>query len=295
MKKAVIVCGPTASGKTMYAHNLAKLYDGEVVNIDSMQVYKQIPLITASPSDQLKSELQYHLYNFKDVKETFSVAEYCSLAAKTIRTISDSKKLPIIVGGTGMYISALTKGFNEIPEISPEIRSFVRNQTNSYQELEELDPAAAATIFPGDSQRTKRALEVFLQTNKSILDFQKAPPVQPLPEFEFTVILLLPSRDFLYKSCDERLIELFANGAIEEVASIEEFGTLAAKALGISQITSYLKGQITISEAIETASAKTRQYAKRQTTWFNHQINPTKILTFSDTEGYYKLLTTIKL
>lgn len=288
-QKAVIICGPTASGKTAYAHEFAKQHAGEIVNCDSMQVYQQIPIITASPSNELILELPYHLYNFKDVSEEFSVAEYCIVAAQKIREISSRGNLPVIVGGTGMYINALIDGLNQIPNISLEIRAYVRNlhlklgNEKFHAELASLDPIAGLRLNIGDTHRTIRAYEVIKQTGKSIYEFQAAEKVKSLPEYEFEIILLRPDRNFLYENCNKRLAYMFQNGAIEEIKNIindnHHLGFTASKALGLSQIKDFLAGKISYEQALELAANKTRQYAKRQTTWFKHQISPHKLVT----------------
>lgn len=285
--KAVIVCGPTASGKTGYAHSLALDYiesgtPAEIVNCDSMQIYRQIPIVTASPEKELCNQLPYHLYNFKSIEKDFSVAEYVDLATDKIQNIVLKGALPIIVGGTGMYVSALIDGINHIPSINPEVRAQVRDMHSKigseklHEELSKYDEVSACKLNKGDSQRIMRALEVIMHTGKSICEFQNQTKTPPMPNINFQVIMLSPPRELLYENCNSRLIEMFNNGAIEEIDAILksgiEFGASAAKALAIPQIISYLHGNITKSEALEIASAKTRQYAKRQTTWFNNQI-----------------------
>lgn len=289
-KKALIICGPTASGKTDYAHRLGLRQKGgaHIVNCDSMQVYKQLPIITASPEEKLRKELPYHLYNYKDISEDFSVAAYIKKADEVIRKTANDGALPIIVGGTGMYISALLKGINYVPDIDEEIRAMVRNQCQGtkndslHTQLQAVDPRVAARLHPGDSQRIMRALEVFLQTGKSIAEFQQQEPVNLLADFDFKVIILQPSRDLLYKMCNKRLEKMFACGVVDEVKSIllsgAKFGQSSSKALGVAQILSYLKGEMSKKEALTVAATKTRQYAKRQTTWFAHQIPNKQIL-----------------
>lgn len=285
MKKAVIICGPTASGKSDFAHVIAKKYCGEIVNIDSMQVYRQIPIITASPPDPLKSELPYHLYNFLDIDQEFSVVKYVNLAADTIRMISQKGNIPIIVGGTGLYINALLFGYNEIPPISEDIKRF---SVELYEKIggaefvklfRNLDPLAASRLNSNDTHRIVRAFEVFKQTGKSIVSFQENNNIIPLPEFRFKVIFLSPERSFLYQVCNQRLSSIFASGAIEEALEVRKnFGNIGRikKALGLLEIIAYLDNKISLVEAINITQNKTRQYAKRQVTWFKHQI-PNKI------------------
>ncbi|RTK93636.1 MAG: tRNA (adenosine(37)-N6)-dimethylallyltransferase MiaA [Rickettsiales bacterium] len=299
MKKAVIICGPTASGKTNFAHKFAKKYGGEIINADSMQIYKQIPIITASPSEELKRELPYHLYNVQDVVQEFSAVKYIKRATDIIKQVSCNKSLPVIVGGSGMYISMLINGYSEIPAVDENIRTQVRclhqqiGAADFYRKLTEIDSQMATILNMGDTQRVIRAYEVFMQTGKSILHFQQE-NIKPLPEYDFKIILLLPERKFLYETCNNRLIGLFQSGAIAEVEKMHtqfpKLETSASKALGVSEITSYLKGEISIDKALELSSVKTRQYAKRQCTWFNNQIEEKQILTFSSMATYNNLI-----
>jgi tRNA dimethylallyltransferase len=287
MKKIIVICGPTASGKTGYAHLFAKNNNGEIVNADSMQLYKQIPIITASPSDHLKKEIPYHLYNFLDVDDECSLARYAAIAATTIKEIAARGKLPIVVGGTGLYIGALINGFSAIPDVDPAIRAKVRElqQSVSSQEffnlLGESDSKIISVLHPGDSQRVARAFEVYLQTGKSILEYQEN-NTKLLADFEFDVTMLLPEREFLYSMCDKRLEQLFDHGAIEEVSRLhlkhKDLKTSAMKALGVQEIIAYLEGKISKEEALETAKLKTRRYAKRQITWFKHQIKEKNVI-----------------
>jgi tRNA dimethylallyltransferase len=298
MKKAIIICGPTASGKSDFAHIIAKKYCGEIVNIDSMQVYKQIPVLTASPPDFLKSELPYHLYNFLDIDKEFSVIKYISLAADAISAISQRGNIPIIVGGTGLYINALLLGYNEIPPISKEVQNFSRelHEKIGHAEfaslLRHLDPLAAARFNPNDTQRIVRAFEVFKQTGKSIVSFQENNNIIPLPEFLFQVIFLFPERSFLYQMCNQRLSSMFASGAIEEVLEVRNnFSNISSvkKALGLLEIMAYLENKMSLVEAINITQNKTRQYAKRQVTWFKNQIHNKITIEYSSCSEFEAL------
>ena len=304
MNKIVVICGPTASGKTQFAHFLAKKKKGEIVNADSMQLYKQLPIITSSPSFELKNELPYHLYNFLDVESEYCVAKYVKEAAKKIKKISDQGNLPILVGGSGMYIGALVKGFSAIPDIDPMIRAKIRNLQKTlspkdfFNLLAQSNAEVSCTLNMQDSQRIARAYEVYLQTGKSISFYQKN-NIKPLAEFVFEIILLLPSRSFLYSMCDERLEQMFKNGAIEEVKKVisknQNIKTSAMKSLGVQEIISFLNGDISKDEALGRAKTKTRQYAKRQITWFKNQIQEKQILEFSNHEEYQRILTMVSL
>ncbi|MDA9163425.1 tRNA (adenosine(37)-N6)-dimethylallyltransferase MiaA [Rickettsiaceae bacterium] len=281
MKKAIIICGPTASGKTDFAHSLAQQNNGEIVNADSMQLYKQLPIITASPSDELKAEIPYHLYNFQDIDQELSAAKYVALARKTIIDIESRGKLPIIVGGSGMYISMLVNGYSQIPNIKDEIRQDARKlhaeigAEKFFKLLNQLDPEITKKLNEGDTQRVIRAYEVVKQTGESILIFQAKGNIKPLPDFKFEIEFLNPDRNTLYARCNARFLQLLEQGAIEEVESAyKQYGgikTTGMNALGAPEIISYLKDEITKEKMIELASARTRQYAKRQVTWFKNQ------------------------
>ncbi len=292
MNKIIVICGPTASGKTKFAHLLAKNNNGEIVNADSMQLYKGLSILTSSPSRELTSELPYHLYNFLEIGSDFSVAKYASYAAKKIQEITMRGKLPILVGGSGMYINALIYGFSDIPEITQKIRTSVRtlaeflDPKDFFRFFKQIDPKTASGLNNQDAQRASRALEVYLQTGKSILDYHQSNH-KLLQDFEFEVIMLLPQREFLYSMCNERLSWMFKHGAIEEAALLIPIKT---QAIGFSQIVDYLDGKISKLEALEIAQAKTRQYAKRQITWFKNQIKNKKILEFSNNIEYNSIL-----
>lgn len=302
MNKVIVVCGPTASGKTQFAHLLAKKNNGEIVNADSMQLYKSLPIITSSPSLELKNELLYHLYNFLDINSEYSVAKYAQIAAEKIKEISTRKKLPILVGGSGMYINSLIKGFSYIPDIEPEVRAQVRSLQQSldsnefFELLKKTDPVIVNVLNAQDSQRVARAYEVFLQTGKSILYYQKS-NTKLLEGFSFRAILLLPDRQFLYSMCNNRLEQMFKKGAVEEVKSLLNekcnINALAMKSLGVKEIISYLENRISKDEAMEIAKTRTRQYAKRQVTWFKNQLQEKDIIEFSNCEEYEKILTMV--
>jgi tRNA dimethylallyltransferase len=302
MNKVIVVCGPTASGKTQFAHLLAKKNNGEIVNADSMQLYKSLPIITSSPSLELKNELLYHLYNFLDINSEYSVAKYAQIAAEKIKEISTRKKLPILVGGSGMYINSLIKGFSYIPDIEPEVRAQVRSLQQSldsnefFELLKKTDPVIVNVLNAQDSQRVARAYEVFLQTGKSILYYQKS-NTKLLEGFSFRAILLLPDRQFLYSMCNNRLEQMFKKGVVEEVKSLLNekcnINALAMKSLGVKEIISYLENRISKDEAMEIAKTRTRQYAKRQVTWFKNQLQEKDIIEFSNCEEYEKILTMV--
>ncbi|AAU03967.1 tRNA (adenosine(37)-N6)-dimethylallyltransferase MiaA [Rickettsia typhi] len=299
-KEIIILCGPTASGKSYLGHELAKAYGCEIINIDSMQVYREIPIITASPIQIYNTGIHYHLYNFLSITEDFSVIKYLKLASEKIREITARGKIPILIGGTGLYINLLVFGYNNIPDISQDVRVQVRNLHNEignielWNKLEKLDPIAATKINHCDTQRLIRAYEVLMHTGKSIFSFHTAQKERILSDFNFKIIFLNPERKFLYKTCDERLDKIFKDKAIDEIALIKkqftpkEYANL--KAVGIKEIIAYLDGNLTLNDALNVAQMRTRQYAKRQVTWFTHQIQDKTILEYSTQEEFEQIL-----
>ncbi|MGI4775790.1 MAG: tRNA (adenosine(37)-N6)-dimethylallyltransferase MiaA [Janthinobacterium lividum] len=304
MQKVLILCGPTASGKTNLAHCLALMYNGEIINIDSMQIYKNIPNITASPNLELTSELPYHLYNFQDVENPCSMVQYSILAIDKIKEVTERKKLPIIVGGTGMYINSLLYGYSNIPEISQEVKAHTKELHNKLGQkeffalLSSKDHASGVKLDQYDIQRSIRAYEVLLQTEQPISLYHQENKSLP-GEFSFEVIFLLPERSFLYNLCNKRLLDIFSRETIDEIealqASYPNLNTPAMKAIGIYEIKSYLKNIISFEEAITQAQIRTRRYAKRQITWFTHQIEHKQTLQYDDWNSYQNLINNIKL
>lgn len=298
MKRCIIICGPTASGKTEFAHKFALNLGGEIINADSMQLYKQIPIITASPSLKYQSELPYHLYNFYDVTENFSATKYVEMASSKVQQIEASGKLPIIVGGTGLYIDMMIKGYNQMPKVQAEVRAQVLNEHMQhgnkviFRKLVEADPMIRDNLLENDTQRIIRAYEILMQSGKSILHYQKQDKYLPLADFLFEIYYLAPARDFLYATCNERFAYLFNHGALEEVQELmnvyPNLTTTASKALGVKQITDYLYGKMDRQAAINEASILTRRYAKRQCTWFNNQLAEKQMIRFDNKVEYMK-------
>ncbi len=300
MNRAIIICGPTASGKSQFAHVLASKYNGEIVNADSMQIYKQLKIITSSPPEEQKLELKYHLYNFLDVDKHFSAADYANMAQKEIENINNKGKIPFVVGGSGMYIDMLLNGYSTMPSIDVDVREKARalykelGAIGFFQLLQKADPEVANILNVNDKQRVQRAYEVISQTGKSILYFQSQGRHTPLENYQFTILYIMPKRELLYEMCNRRFIEFVNNGAVDEAKYIlnnyPNLDTSSAKALGLKELISCLKGQITIETAIELASAKTRQYAKRQCTWFSHQLKEKTEIMYDNLDQYFQIV-----
>lgn len=278
--KAIIICGPTASGKSRIAVELAQKINGAVINADSMQIYDALPIMTASPNLEDKKNTPHFLYNFLDPLKQYSVANYLNDLKIALEECSVKNLVPIITGGTGMYINAAQQGVSKIPEIDISIRDelseLVKNEgiEHLYNLLKELDPLVAQKLEPADTQRIIRAHSVIKETGKSILEYQKTNSKSVLANYEVTTICLKPEREFLYDTCNKRLEWIVENGGLNEIKSMQNLHeSPILKALGVRELKSYLEGEIPLEKAIEEAKAKTRQYAKRQVTWFNNQIS----------------------
>ena len=276
LKKIILLGGPTASGKSKLAIQLAKKINGEIINADSMQVYKEFRILTARPSIKEQKKIKHHLYGFYSVKKNFSTGHWLKIVYKKIEEIQKRKKIPILVGGTGLYFKALTDGLVKIPNIPIRFRQKVRilhsklGSKKFFSKLNKLDPIAKKHIKTSDSQRAIRAYEIKLFTKKSMYDWFKNTK-SDFEEGEFYKILIDYPRDKLIKRINSRTENIVKNGGILEVKKfirlkISKTKT-AHKAIGIKEIKDYLNKSIQIHELIEKISIKTRQYAKRQTTW----------------------------
>ena len=274
--KIILIYGPTASGKSKFAIRLAKKINGEIVNADSMQIYKEFKLISARPYKSEYKKIKHHLYGFLSVKKKFSTGDWLKLVKKKIYDIKKRKKTPILTGGTGLYFKALTDGLVKIPTIPIRFRQKVRilhsklGSKKFFSKLNKLDPIAKKHIKTSDTQRAIRAYEIKLFTKKSMYDWFKNTK-SDFEKGEFYKILIDYPRDKLIKRINSRTENIVKNGGILEVKKflrlkISKTKT-AHKAIGIKEIKDYLNKSIQIHELIEKISIKTRQYAKRQTTW----------------------------
>ena len=274
--KIILIYGPTASGKSTFAIKLAKKLNGEIINGDSMQVYKELKILSARPSQKGYNKIKHHLYGFQTVKKNFSTGDWLKLVKQKILDIKKRKKIPIIVGGTGLYFKALTDGLVSIPNIPLKFRKSIRLQykklgsKNFFLKLVKLDPLAKNYLNPLDTQRVIRAYEVKLFTKKSIYDWFKN-TFSLFEKKDFYKIYIDYPRAELIERINTRVENMIANGAILEVKKFIKLkvpkSNTASKAIGIAEIRQYLDKKILIHEVIEKISIKTRQYAKRQTTW----------------------------
>ena len=274
--KIILIYGPTASGKSNFAIKLAKKIDGEIVNADSMQVYKELKILSARPLPKNYNNIKHHLYGFQNVKKNFSSGNWLKLVNKKILDIRKRKKIPILVGGTGLYFKAITEGLVNIPNIPIRIRSKIRSLHKKlgvkkfFSKLVKLDPVSKNFVKPTDTQRVIRAYEVKLFTKRSIYDWFKSTRSN-YENDDFLKIYIDFPRTELIRRISDRTADMIKKGAISEVKKFIRLKVprtkTASKAIGIAEIREYLEKKIEISEVIEKISIKTRQYAKRQSTW----------------------------
>ena len=274
--KIILISGPTASGKSIFAIKLAKRINGEIVNADSMQVYKELKILSARPNPKDYQKIKHHLYGFHDVKKNFSTGDWLKLAIKKIKEIKKRKHIPIFVGGTGLYYKALTEGLVEIPNIPIRFRNKIRSlhktlgQKKFYKKLLKLDPISKNKINSTDSQRSIRAYEVKKYTKKSLHDWFKDTRSY-FKKNEFIKIYIDFPRQELIQRINLRTEKMLKTGAIKEVKKFIKLKVpidkSVNKAIGIDEIKEYLNNKKELSETKEKISIKTRQYAKRQNTW----------------------------
>ena len=274
--KIILISGPTASGKSNFSIKLAKKINGEIINADSMQVYKELRILSARPSSKDYQKIKQHLYGFHSVKNNFSTGEWLKFVIKKIKEVRKRKKTPILVGGTGLYFKALTDGLVSIPNIPIRFRNKIRSlhkslgQKKFYQKLLKLDPNSKKKINPTDSQRSIRAYEVKQFTKKSLHDwFQNTKSYFVKDDF-FKIYIDYP-REELIQRINKRTEQMIEIGAINEIKRFLKLKVRkdksVNKAIGIHEIKEYLEKRKDISNVIEKISIKTRQYAKRQSTW----------------------------
>lgn len=282
MWDAVLIAGPTASGKSALALALAERLKGAVINVDSMQVYRDLRIITARPTPEEEARVPHRLYGHVDAAENYSVGRYVRDAAAVIAEVRSRGLLPIMVGGTGLYFKALTTGLAGIPPIDPAVRTQLRRRLeqegveNLYAVLQARDPAAAARVMPRDRSRILRALEVVEATGRTISDWHRdglPPAIDPSRAIK---VFLTPEREELKRRIERRFDLMLDAGALDEVRDLDARklpGHLPAmKAHGVPWLRRYLRGEISLAEAAAGGKMDTRRYAKRQVTWFRNQM-----------------------
>jgi tRNA dimethylallyltransferase len=294
--KAILIAGPTASGKSALALELAQATDGVIINADSMQVYRDLRVITARPTIEEETRIPHRLYGHVDAAINFSAGSWVTDAATVLADVRAQNRLPIFAGGSGLYFKALTRGLSAVPPIAPEIRDSVRARLERdgvealHAELAQRDPASAERLKPRDRTRVARALEVVEATGRSLTDWHRdgLPPL--LPPGQFTALYLAVNRDALYARIDARFDAMLESGALDEVAALaaRRLDPLlpAMKAHGVPALIRHLNGEITREQAAATGRADTRHYAKRQFTWFRHQLPEFEWVTPKEARGW---------
>jgi tRNA dimethylallyltransferase len=290
--KIILISGPTASGKSNFAVKIAKKIQGEIINADSMQVYKKLKILTARPNKIDQKNIKHHLYGVVDLNKKFSTGQWLELAIKKIKNIQKKKKIPILVGGTGLYFQSLVNGLVKIPEIPLKFRNKVRQmskkegQKKFYKKLLKLDPRVKDKFDPNDTQRSIRAYEIKSYTNISMYDWLTKTKSE-FKESDFLKLYIETKREKLIDKINLRTSNMINEGAINEVKKFLKLkirkDQSVNRVIGIAELTQYLNKKINLDQANELISIKTRQYAKRQATWARtrmtswKKIKPTKI------------------
>jgi tRNA dimethylallyltransferase len=272
-----IIAGPTASGKSALALALAEQTKGVIVNADSAQIYRDLPVLSAAPTAEERARAEHRLYGVLDGALPCSAAEWAATARQEIADVHAQRRLPILVGGTGLYLRTLLEGIAPVPAIDTEVRQRVREAPleENRAKLESLDPDAAARLNPGDTTRINRALEVVLSTGRTLAEWQKQREGGIADEVELRALILLPPRKWLYARCDERFAHMIDQGAVGEVEALIARklnpNLPVMRAIGVREISGYLLGETSLDDATSAGRQATRRYAKRQYTWFAHQ------------------------
>lgn len=284
LKTVTIIAGATASGKTKFSLNFAQNHNGIIINADSQQLYKSLPILTAQPNATEQSLCPHALFGTLDDDDYMSAAAWAEAAATLIKQAWIDNKHPILVGGTGFYLKALLDGFSPMPTIPLSVRDkWIQNfaeigADEFHKNLMRDDPETASRLHKHDKQRLIRAREVFDVTQKSLSEWQKLPAIQMLPEAVYNIYIINLPRAILYDRCNQRIHNMLAAGALEEVKTLHDRlqnkSAPVTKALGYFEFCDALKGVTTLDHAIEQTALTTRHYAKRQVTWFNNQIKP---------------------
>ena len=280
--KAVIICGPTGSGKSSLALNLAKKFKGVIINADSVQIYREIKVLSGRPTSDDYRQAPHRLYGVMSIFKPCTLGVWRKMALETIKECDLSGHLPIICGGTGLYIKFLLNELSPIPEIPPSIKLEAREKLeelgneNFRELLLKNDPVSAYRIKLGDTNRLLRAWEVFTATTKP-LSYWHEQSRETGSKDKFFKVCLMPKREVLYSKCDKRFLDFVELGALEEAEALNFITASpelpASKTLGLLELIKYTKGELELSEAIDQAQRTTRRYAKRQLTWFRHQID----------------------
>lgn len=277
MPPLALIAGPTASGKSALALALAEAANGVVINADSAQVYKDLRVVSARPSEADEARAPHRLYGYRDGARACSAVDWAADARAGIAAAHGAGRLPILVGGTGLYLRTLIEGIAPVPAIDPEVRAAVRalSVAEAHAALAREDPAAAARIRPGDTTRAARALEVVRSTGRPLAHWQEARAGGIGSAVALRPLILLPPRAWLHPRCDSRFEKIFSDEGIEEVRLLLARrlppSAPVMRAIGVREIAAFVAGALTRDQAIAAGQAATRRYAKRQYTWFRHQ------------------------
>ncbi len=281
-KRAVLIAGPTASGKSALALALAEALGGTIINADAMQVYRDLRIVTARPTPEEEARIPHLLYGHVDAAENYSVGRWCVDASGALAAVERGGRLPILAGGTGLYFKALTRGLAAIPPIPAQIRSAVRERLKRegiaalYAELIERDGETARRLMPRDRARISRALEVVLATGRSLTDWHGQGMKLALDPQIAVKVFLDVDRPELYRRIDSRFDAMVASGALDEVRALAgrhlDPALPAMKAHGVPWLIRHIRGEIDLAAAVDAAKRDTRRYTKRQATWFRHQL-----------------------
>ena len=274
---AILISGPTASGKSAVALELAERFGGDVINADSMQVYRELKLLTARPEPADMAGIPHHLYGTVEVAESYSVGHWLADAAAALKAAQETRRLPILVGGTGLYFKALLEGLSPLPDIPPETRELWRERSERldaeglFAELKARDPVMAERLMPSDKQRVVRALEVIAATGITLAEWQRTPGTPTLETDDVLKLVVAPERELLYRAIDARFDRMIDEGAIDEVRALVDLRLRpdlpAMRALGVRELAACLAGTATLEEASTKAKTESRRYAKRQMSW----------------------------
>lgn len=294
--RTILIAGPTASGKSGLALALAERLGGTVVNADSMQVYRELRVLTARPTAEDEARAPHALYGFTSGAEAYSAGRYAADAGQAIADTRAAGRVPIVVGGTGLYFKVLLEGLSPIPAADPEVRAFWRSEAarRPAVELHALlagrDPEIAARLMPTDTQRIVRALEIVESTGRSLADWQRQPGQPVLREAETVRLLLLPGRDGHAAAIDARFDAMLAAGALNEVRALLVAGLSAElplmRAHGVPSLAAYLRGALSLDEAVAVAKSDTRHYAKRQLTWHRRNMITWRAISTQEIERF---------
>jgi tRNA dimethylallyltransferase len=282
MIRAVLIAGPTASGKSALALSLAEEVRGTIINTDSMQVYRDLRVLTARPTEEEERRAPHRLYGHVDAAANYSTGRWVADAEGALKEAEAARRLPIFVGGTGLYFKALTQGLSAMPPVPAEVRSRVRGEagqvsaTELHAKLASIDPRTAALLRPSDRQRVIRALEIFAATGRPLAEWQEKPGEPILPPEDTVSVFLAVERKELWRRIDVRFDAMLKAGAIDEVRRLAarklDPSLPAMKAHGVPWLMRHLRGEISLEEAAAGGKADTRRYSKRQATWFRHQL-----------------------